>query len=627
MESNITDKKSTISKLAGRMFRLCICFIMMVVYTIQPLPAIAAENTPGNGSQAADSTAGTGNQKGGELHGFYPSNGAFSDKMQQYIDNLDSVSFAWSRIDGGDSGNLNTVKGKNGNYGFYYPQDYLQPIEYAKSKGKSIQLSVYMDGSDSMKLLPDANEQSAMVQAVMNAMQADITQGEGIYYDGVVIDFEGLRNKDGNQISTYFNQFLVQLKTQLDSIGKKLYVAVNPSLYYDGYDYSAILDAADRVIIMAHDYEPSEKLKKSQVEQYTGYDALEPINSLAPVPKLRQALEEMRQGAADASQLSKVWLQISFDTAQWQFDAANAQSWKTLPAGTLSRQGRVSPLYKAVKARVDNTDGYGQNITYGYNNELQSPYIQYYNTSDKSWNVMIYEDSTSISAKIELAKAYGLGGISLWSLANLPDYNDSTGLKFHLNGWNTIISEMNSYDTLPPESSKYVSFSDKAIEKAVREKLGKASGKLSLSEIQSIYRLKLPQGVKSLKDISRLTNLEYLDAGQLGLKDITALKSLTKLRVLYLQRNSISDISPLKKLTKLEVLSLNGNQIVSVTPLSSLKNLQKLYLRENKIKSITALKKLVNLKELYLKGNIISNYSPVKAVYSKTGFTCDFVIK
>jgi internalin A len=35
--------------------------------------------------------------------------------MKSYIDSLDSVSFAWSRIDAETPESLNTVKGKNGN--------------------------------------------------------------------------------------------------------------------------------------------------------------------------------------------------------------------------------------------------------------------------------------------------------------------------------------------------------------------------------------------------------------------------------------------------------------------------------------------------------------------------------
>ncbi|HWT75534.1 MAG TPA: leucine-rich repeat domain-containing protein [Mobilitalea sp.] len=615
------NKSGRRNKSIRRLVRLCICFIITAVYLMQPLTAVAAESTSSDSNTTDENNTNAAEQRGGELHAFYPSNAVFSEQMQKYIDDLDSISFAWSRIEAEDPENLNTVKGKNGNYSFYYPADFLQPIEYAKSMGKSIQLNVYMNGGDCTVLLPYADQRSAILQAIVNAMQTDITQGEGIYYDGVVIDFEGLRNTDangapilynGNQISSYYMQFLTELKAQLDSLGKKLYVAVNPALYFDGYNYSDILDVTDRVIIMAHDYEPMEKLQKSQVQQYTDYDTLKPINSLAPIQQVRQALNDIQNAASDPSLLSKVWLQICFDSAQWKFDLSSVKSWEQLSDTALSKEGRSIPLYRLIKARVDNTDGYGQNISYGYNNELQSPYLQYYNSSDQTWNVIIYEDSTSISAKIELVKAYKLGGISLWSLANLPDYNDSAGQKFHLDGWATIISEMDSYDTLPSESSEYVSFTDGAVEQAIREKLGKPSGNISVWEMQSIYRLKLSEGVKSLENLKMLTNLEYLDARQLDLQDITAIGSLTKLRVLYLQRNLITDISALKKLTSLEVLSLNGNQIVSISALSSLKNLREVYLRENKIKSITALNKLTKLERLEGGVNSIQNIDSLK---------------
>ncbi len=580
---------------------ICICLLAAASGIIKPEKTAAAEN--------------------GTLHAFYPSNAVFSEQIKNYIDALDSISFAWSRIDSEEPGALNITKGKNGNTGFYYPSDFIQPVEYASGKGKSIQLSIYMDSSDCILLLPYENKRAAMIQAILDTMKSDISQGKGIYFDGVVIDFEGLRNTnadkkpllyEGKPISEHFTQFLTELKAQLTPLKNKLYVAVNPGLYYDGFDYADIIDAADRVILMAHDYEPTQRLRKDQIQQYTGYNALEPVSSMAPVNMVRLALNEMAGAASDKAKLSKVWLQITFDSAQWQFDVNSAEEWESLDNSSLSRKGRLTPLYKSIKARVDNTDGYGKNITYGYNNELQSPYIQYYNSSDQSWNIILYEDSNSISAKINLAKSYGLGGISLWSLANVPDYTDANGLKYHLDGWTTIVEKMNSYNEPQEESNPYVKLADAAVEKAVRDKLGKPTDRLTVSDLLSIYRLKLPQGTKSLADLKHLTNLEYLDAQQLEIKDITAVGSLKDLRVLYLQRNKISDISALKKLTKLEVLSLNGNQVASISALSSLTKLKELYLRENKITKITALKGLTRLEVLEIGMNSISKIDDLK---------------
>lgn len=284
------------NKTIKRLITKCICFIAAASCTIMSMKTAVAENglsqetsLDGSNSKVAS------NNTNGELHAFYPTGAVFSEQIQKYIDDVDSLSFAWSRIDSEDPGTLNTIKGKNGNMSFYYPDNFIQPVEYAKSKGKSIQLSIYMDRSDCIELLPYEDKRTDMIKAIIDNMQSDISPGKGIYYDGVVIDFEGLRNTDadntplqyeGKQISTYFTRFLTELKTQLTSIGKMLYVAVNPGLYYDGYDYADIIDVADRVILMAHDYEPTERLQKNQVQQYTDYDALTPINSMAPIQSI-----------------------------------------------------------------------------------------------------------------------------------------------------------------------------------------------------------------------------------------------------------------------------------------------------------------------------------------------------
>ncbi len=603
------------------LIQIVICFVVVASCTLSPMKAAAVNSFSQETTIDENNSKVVLNNSNGELHAFYPSNAVFSEQIQDYIDDVDSISFAWSRIDSENPGTLNTVKGNNGNFSFFYPVNFLQPVEYAKSKGKSIQLNIYMDRSDCIDLLPYEDKRTDMIKAIVDNMQSDISQGNGIFYDGVVIDFEGLRDTDtlgtvllyeGKPISSYFTQFLSELKTQLTSTEKKLYVAVNPGLYYDGYDYAAILDAADRVIVMAHDYEPTERLQKNQVQQYTGYDALEPINSMAPILLVRQALNEIQSAASDQSELSKVWLQITFDSAQWRFDVADAQGWDSLDDVSLSREGRLTPLYKSIKARIDNADGYGKNITYGYNNELQSPYIQYFNSSDKSWNIILYEDSNSIRSKIDLAKSYGLSGISLWSLANVSDYNDSKGMKYHLDGWSTIIDEMNTYEEQPEENSEVVVFSDALVEQAVKDKLGITTDRIKVSDLQEVYRLKLPIGVKSLIDLKFLTNLEYLDAQQLGVKNIAMVGNLENLRVLYLQRNKITDISSLKKLTNLETLSLNGNQIVSISALSSMTKLQELYLRENKIENVTSLSKLNKLVLLEIGKNCINTIDALK---------------
>ena len=587
-------------------------FLLLSVLYIMNSNAVAA--------QAAEETTTTNTENGlpsdvaetasNEIHAFYPAYVSFSEQLQGYIDDVNSVSFAWGMFETNNPGYLNTIRGLNGNYDFYYPKDFIQPVTYAKSQGKSIQLSIFMSGKGSANSLPNEDIQFTMIQSIVPLMQQDITDGNGIYFDGVVIDFEGLRDTDNSKnpilynglpISTYYIEFLTKLKEVLQPMGKKLYVAVNVRDYFDGFNYAEILKIADKVILMAHSYDPSSSLliTKNQALQYTGEKPTK-VNSLAPILNVQKALTDMQTATSDPADLKKVLLQICFDSAQWKFDVETPDEWTYLDESTLSRSGKSSPTYKTLKALIDNTQGYASDISYGYNDVLQSPFLQYFNNQDYSWNVILYEDSNSIAAKIDLVQSMGMGGISVWSLSNVPDYNDPKGLEFHLDDWDTIISKMNT------EPITYITFTDPGIEQAVREKLDIMDDGITQEDLNEITSLTLSEGVESLDDLTMLVNLETLDAQHLNIKDITALGSLPNLKWVNLNYNQISDISPLKNLKKLESLYLNNNSIVSIKSLSELTALQKLGLRSNKITYLLALSKLTRLKVLNLGDNSIT---------------------
>jgi len=553
-----------------------------------------------------------------ELHAFYPAQMTFTESAKKYIDALDSISFAWGRMYGETDGVV-TKLGENGNTLFYYPADYIDVLKYAKSKNKSIQLNIFSDSINAEKILPYKEKREKAISAVVDLLKSDVSNGHSIYFDGVVIDFEGLRNSDlngktklinGKTISSWFDEFLKELKRQLKDIDKTLYVAVNPLLYYNGYNYKAIAAIADKMIVMAHDYEPVTKLDKSQIMQYTGYNTLSPVDGLAPIKKIRLVMEDIRN-QVDKSNLSKVMLQISFDAAQWRFSIPSSEAWNKTPGNVLSMEARNTPTYEMLYARIQNKDGKAEKIIYSYNNELQSPMLQFFNVVDKTYNVALYENSKSIKAKIDLTKEYRLGGISLWSLANIPDYTDKLSKSYGLDVWDCIIG---SLAVTPTTAGAKVNFTDKVVEAAVRKQLMKPSGNIYSNDLSRVYRLAIPNGVKSLVDVKKLTNLEYLDISNANITSINSLTSLKNLRVLYAQRNMITDITPLKGLTRLEVLSLNGNRITSIDSLSGLNALTELYIRDNRITDFSPLVNLKSLNILYLSGNSSTNYAKLDKI-------------
>ena len=548
------------------------------------------------------------------LHAFYPSQITFADNVKKYIDALDSVSFAWGRIYGDLNQGIVTELGKNGNTMFYYPSDYIDVLKYARSQNKTVQLNIFSDSVNAQKILPFEEQRTKAIETITALLKSDVSNGDNIFFDGVVIDFEGLQNNDikgktvlinGKPISSWFDQFLKELKIELKAIDKTLYVAVNPLLNYSGYNYKEIASEADKMLIMAHDYEPVTKLNKTQVMQYAGYNSLSPIDGLAPIKKIRLVMEDVKK-CIDKANLSKVSLQLNFDAAQWRYSVLSAEAWNKAPGGIMSIEERNTPTYQMLYQRIQNTDRKAANMTYSYNNELQSPVLQYYNVSDKAYNIAIYENSRSIKAKMELVKEYGLGGISLWSLGNVPDYTDQKSKSYGLDVWDSIINSLPVKPTSAPGVK--IAFTDKVVEAAVRKQLMKPTGTLYSSDMVKVYRLAVPAGVKSLSDLKNLTNLEYLDISNAKITSISYLSYLKNIRVLYLQRNSISDITPLKGLTKLEVLSLNGNRISRINTLTGLTSLTELYLRDNRITDYTPIAGMKKLNILYLKGNKSTNY-------------------
>jgi internalin A len=568
-------------------------------------------------------------QKKLELHAFYPANTTLTNASKRYIESLDSVSFAWGRLDSDLTGGVNTTLGENGNDLFYYPQDYVEVLKYAKEKKKSIQLSIFSDYENAVKILPYKDQRDKAVNAITDLIKSNAANSENIYFDGVVIDFEGLQDKDakgktvlvnGQTISSWYSQFLKELKSRLAAINKKMYVAVNPLRYFSGYNYSAISQISDRMIIMAHDYEPVTKLTKEQVQQYTGYNADSPIDSLAPIKEIRRVMEDVKKNVSKAN-LSKVMLQINFDSAQWQFKIPGAASWSKTDKQALSLKERDTPTYSMIYDRIHNKKKDGTSLTYSYNNELESPAFQYFNTTGGTWNVCIYENSRSVKAKMDMAKQYGVGGISLWCLSNVPDYTDTTSKAYGLDVWDNIIKSLPI--TTSNATQTKVTFADKVVEKEIRARINKTTGTVYKSDLLKVYRLTIPAGYKTLSDLKQLTNLEYLDLKSTGLTGVSALSSLKNLRVLYLQRNSIKDISPLKSLTKLEILSINGNKVSNISTVSAMTELTELYIMENSITDFSPVAKLKKLNLLYLKGNKSTNYSKLQTV--KKGLAgCDF---
>lgn len=331
------------------------------------------------------------------LHGFY----AFSSYSQIGLtDSMDAVSLGWARLESDESGKpwVNTTSQNSNDWTI--PSQPEAALDHFEANGTPYNLNVY---STDAAILATEESRSAAVEA-MAALAAD--------YAGITMDFEGLRAQD----KAKFISLMSTLRAALPA-DKALYVCVTPVVpddsYYDGYDYRALGEICDKVILMAHDYQFT-----SVPAGYIGTGHTE--SPLTPFNKIYYALAAITDPNTGVTDRSKIALAISFGSVGWRVDEADK----------LLQQTSIHPAPSTIITRLRQSD-----TLMGWSELYRNPYI-YYTTEDGSRYRLWYEDSRSVMDKIELARMFGITGVSLWRLGNVPDYTDE-GLYYDV--WDSLM--------------------------------------------------------------------------------------------------------------------------------------------------------------------------------------------
>ncbi len=369
------------------------------------------------------------NYRVGDLNGFYAID-SYSQIDKTSV--FDTVSYGWSRIQySPKSGQVELTTGLSASdYPFYIPEGYQKAIDEADENGVEKYLMVFGTNEEVIeadeerigiisRLLGDAKATQNLIESVSKQVYDGQQDELAIGFDGVVIDFEALRDVKNDKAQ--FVSFLAALKEELKKGNKKLVVCVHPKRepgqrFFDGYDYKQIGEIADKVILMAHDYAPH-RLKESEKAFFTGDTPLAPIKDIYYA--LRYATDKEQGIPRD-----KLLLQVSFDTVQWQFQN-----------GEIMNDTAYHPTYDIVKERMK--DHLVRNKEINYSTVSQTPYFVFEERNKRIRNIIWYEDARSIQAKIDLANMFGLRGISVWRLGSIPDFEDSKSQRqsHYLNVW------------------------------------------------------------------------------------------------------------------------------------------------------------------------------------------------
>ena len=343
------------------------------------------------------------NSKVDWLHGFY----AFSSYSQINLTaNMDAVSVGWARLEyGADGASLNSTN-TNGN-DWVKPSDPTPATDYFTSHGVDYNLCVFGSATDSVTLADGST--TSTVAAVVNDSNARAQATSALVeaagsYAGLTIDFEGLK---GDTIKKNYVTFMEELRAALPK-NKTLNVCVQPDTWYTGFDYRGLGEVCDKVILMAHDYQWT-----SVPASYVGTGNTD--SPVTPFASVYEALRDITDPDTGVQDVSKIALAISFGTAGFHIDENGRLLETTIyHPGTDTLAGRLAQPDTVVT----------------YSEKYRNPYAIYTNEEGERYKVW-YEDARSVADKLQLAKLFGITGVSLWRVGTIPA---STGY----NVWSAI---------------------------------------------------------------------------------------------------------------------------------------------------------------------------------------------
>ncbi len=275
----------------------------------------------------------------------------------------------------------------------------------AEMKRRGIKVVPFLSNHWNRQIGIDAlNETERVTDAILNAVSAH-------QLDGVNVDIEGV----GAAYRDAFTQFVRTLRSKLPP-EKELSVAVaaNPNGWRNGwhgfYDYSALAEVADYLMIMAYD------------ESWEGSEP-GPVSSLSFFERsLQFALNE---GVAR----EKLVMGVPFYGRLWSVtQAATADNGSTINGIGVSNS-RVLSLLERYDGQL------------GYDEVKQSPYIKFDIPSgggmyisgkwcDSGQYILWYENERSLKQKLRMLARYGVKGAGSWSL-----YQEAPGTWDYFADW------------------------------------------------------------------------------------------------------------------------------------------------------------------------------------------------
>ncbi|GIK84360.1 MAG: hypothetical protein BroJett025_09820 [Patescibacteria group bacterium] len=215
--------------------------------------------------------------------------------------------------------------------------------------------------------------------------------------NGVNIDIE-TSGETSETLRNNMSSFIKDLRTHLNSKYSNVQLSID---MYAGaaankqiWDVTAIAPYVDYIIVMAYDFHRSSSQKAGPVAPLFGDAA-----------KWEESISEYFQSFLQQAPREKVVLGIPFYGYEWQTTSRDAKSHTFPDTGATASYSRVLELLEK-KEELQ--------VQEHWNETALSPYISY--VEDGEIYVVYYENSRSISYKLDYVNQLDLGGIAIWAL-------------------------------------------------------------------------------------------------------------------------------------------------------------------------------------------------------------------
>ena len=344
------------------------------------------------------------------LHGFY----ALSSYHQIGLTaEMDAISLGWARMSIGEDGAPYLLQERREGNEWIVPADAATALNYFAAHELPYNLNIYASVWD--RVTVGEEEQSSALAEILKDDASRKTAVEAIAaaaagYAGITIDFEGA---NGDIARDRLTAFMRSLRAALPA-EKTLYICVMPDNYFSGYDFRALGEVCDKVIMMAHDYVPS-----SVPEAYLGTPRTDYPE--APAGQVHRALRAITHPETGVADKNKIALAISIASTAIPVDEDGNL------AATRFYTPNVEIMTKRLKENPEATV---------WSELYLSPSLMYQN-EEGNWFRAWYEDERSVEAKILLARMFGVNGVSFWRIGQIPVEPDEA---LYYNVWKSTLA-------------------------------------------------------------------------------------------------------------------------------------------------------------------------------------------